>query len=48
MAMHYFFSDDGNIAIPWYILVNANGTIAQKYAAPPSEMDKLEEEIKKL
>ena len=35
-------------AIPWYILVNADGTIAALHAAPPSDLQKLEAEIKKL
>ena len=46
--LYYFFNVSGTIAIPWYILVGADGVIASKYAVPPSEMDKLEKEITKL
>jgi len=46
--LYYFFNVSGTIAIPWYMLVGADGVIASKYAPPPSEMDKLEKEISKL
>ncbi|KGO94225.1 redoxin family protein [Flavobacterium subsaxonicum] len=42
------YDGTGGIAIPWYMLVNTNGTIAALHAAPPSDMSKLEEQIKKL
>jgi len=34
--------------IPWYILVGKDGKIVQKYASPPSNIDKLKTEIKNL
>lgn len=42
------FSGNTSVSIPWYILVGANGTIATKYAAPPSEMNTLENQLKQL
>ena len=46
-ASHHF-SGTESISIPWYILIGSKGEIAVKYAAPPSEMDKLKKEISKL
>ena len=40
--------NDGGLLIPWYILVNADGTTAALHAAPPSELSKLEADIKKM
>lgn len=42
------FQDNGSISIPWYILVNSNGTIAARHAPSPSTLPSLETEIKKL
>lgn len=42
------FNQNGIIAIPWYILVDENGNIVKEHASKPSEIDKLEEEIKNL
>lgn len=42
------FSNGEGLALPWYFLVNTKGEIAVKYAAPPSELSKLESDIKKL
>jgi len=44
----HHFSGTESISIPWYILIGSKGEIAVKYAAPPSEMGKLEKEINTL
>jgi hypothetical protein len=46
--LYYFFNVSGTIAIPWYILVGADGKIVSKHAPPPSEMGKLKKEINTL
>ncbi|MES2487812.1 MAG: TlpA disulfide reductase family protein [Bacteroidota bacterium] len=53
LNLNTLFNSDGNVnsvttAIPWYILVNNTGTITALHATPPSEMDKLEQQVKKL
>jgi thiol-disulfide isomerase/thioredoxin len=47
-SVSHHFSGTESISIPWYILIGSKGEIAVKYAAPPSEMGKLEKEISKL
>lgn len=47
-SVSYAFSGGEGISLPWYFLVNTKGEIAVKYAAPPSELTKLEADIKKL
>ncbi|KOS07766.1 hypothetical protein AM493_18195 [Flavobacterium akiainvivens] len=47
------FNSDGDvnntgILIPWYMLVGSNGTVHQLHAASPSDISKLEAEIKKM
>ena len=42
------FNRNGMIAIPWYIIIDENGNIVKEHASRPSEIDKLEEEIKSL
>lgn len=42
------FSGGQGISIPWYFLVGSKGEIAVKHAATPSNLEKLEKEIKKL
>ncbi len=39
------FDRNGNIMIPWYILIDENGNIIKKRASRPSELSKLREEI---
>ena len=42
------FNPNSGMAIPWYIIIDENGNIVKEHASKPSEIDKLEEEIKKL
>jgi len=46
--LSHIFSGTASIALPWYFLVNSKGELAVKYAAPPSDITKLEADIKKL
>jgi len=39
------FSNGGGLALPWYFLVNNKGEIAVKYAAPPSDLEKLKTQL---
>nr|WP_322624140.1 TlpA disulfide reductase family protein [uncultured Flavobacterium sp.] len=39
------FSNGGGLALPWYFLVNNNGKIGVKYAAPPSDLEKLKTQL---
>lgn len=47
-SVSHAFSGNGGISLPWYFLVNGKGETVVKYAAPPSEIAKLEADIKKL
>jgi thiol-disulfide isomerase/thioredoxin len=42
------FSNGGGLALPWYFLVNNKGKIAVKYAAPPSDLEKLKQQLSEL
>lgn len=42
------YDNKGSIAIPWYMLVETNGSLLSKHAAPPSKIEKLREEISRL
>jgi len=39
------YNQNGQMTIPWYILINENGEIIKNHASRPSEIDKLEREI---
>ena len=39
------FNKGGGIAIPWYMLVDATGKMTRTYAAPPSKIERLKEDI---
>lgn len=39
------FNQNGSITIPWYILIDENGTIVKKYAKRPSQIQELKNEI---
>ncbi len=43
--LYEIFDPSGTLAIPWYILIDANGNIFKKYASRPSEIEKLFKEI---
>lgn len=46
--LSHHFSGSESISIPWYVLIDSKGKIAVKYATPPSDIAKLEQEIKKM
>jgi thiol-disulfide isomerase/thioredoxin len=47
-SVSHHFSGTESISIPWYILIGSKGEIAVRYAAPPSDLDKLKKEINTL
>lgn len=40
------YGDNNSITIPWYMIINKKGEIALKHASKPSELEKLEQELK--
>ncbi len=46
--LYQLYNGTGGLAIPWHILVNNKGVVSALHAPAPSELDKLETEIKKL
>jgi thiol-disulfide isomerase/thioredoxin len=42
------FDMDGAVSIPWYILINNEGTILKKHASKPSHPKELEKELEEL
>jgi hypothetical protein len=42
------FDSNGSISIPWYILIDNNGTIIKKHAKRPSQINELEKEINEI
>ncbi|MFL9843837.1 TlpA family protein disulfide reductase [Flavobacterium rhizosphaerae] len=42
------FNNNGNILIPWHILVNENGTIVNKYALSIDKPNDLKQKLEKL
>ena len=46
--LQILFNNNGTIEIPWYLLINENGTIAKRKAKRPSQLIELKEEINKV
>jgi hypothetical protein len=45
--LRMLYDQNGSIAIPWYILIDGNGKITRKHASAPSQLQKLEAELKR-
>jgi thiol-disulfide isomerase/thioredoxin len=41
----FLFSEDGGMAIPWYIIIDEKGKIVKKHAAKPSNLNALEKQL---
>ena len=43
-----FGREDGAMVIPWYILIDENGNIVEKFANRPSQIKELEKMLTEL